>query len=823
MKPPFAFDAIKTDWRSLLRGRRLPFKLGVVATLAIAVGANIAVLGNLGVFFGPVVPGAAHQNLIEPWLQPMQFKALPPSAMGVSRPVYDALAAKLQGRAQTALFWSLGGTLDSNNGNTQQLAYIRTTPSLAKVLGVNVIAGRMLDTADSQPGAAPVIVVSENLAREQFGSANAAIGQMLMLNGKPTEIVGVLPAALVFPSGNLMNNQESQAWLPLPPEKTGMLDAIQFNMHALVHPLVPLPPGTLRGRLADAYQQALERYNPAMRQFIVSLEMQPRVATLAQREFGEVLTRLQVLEIVAVLLLLLVLANLAGLATADALARRQELATRLALGAGPLRLFAGRARELLALGLAGWIIGIGLGWLGSRALTVMIGQAGASAVFSAPVLLVTLGAVVVITLLLALTGLRRLRAPGAAAADLTSTGHSTGGRRMVRTLRLLVVVQLAASLILLLTAAHLQSNVFGLKHQDLGFVPAGRSFFSIALPGEGNFHNNAEVQAFLNRAKLFDREFVQRAAAIPGVQQVSTLPVVPFAQSASSINVSTSPGAKAVLINVQAVSPDVVPALGLKVLAGEPNVIFGAQAAPGVLIDANAVTSLWPGTPVVQAVGRDLYMDGKPWRVAAVIAPMRMQPYGSIGASMFMPLAKADTLAAGLQSFVVHSALPLQTLRPALTNIARQINAQARITGFHAADQLIGQAYAARNQLSQIFGLVALVTLVIAAVGLFALLAYRALMRRPEFAIRGALGATPTRLFVYVLVEAVVLWIAGCVIGIPLAYALSAELAVHLPELGAIAPWIAAAVAIALGIAALIAALVPALRAARVELAENLT
>ncbi|MGH8278724.1 MAG: FtsX-like permease family protein, partial [Gammaproteobacteria bacterium] len=197
-----------------------------------------------------------------------------------------------------------------------------------------------------------------------------------------------------------------------------------------------------------------------------------------------------------------------------------------------------------------------------------------------------------------------------------------------------------------------------------------------------------------------------------------------------------------------------------------------------------------------------------------------MQPYGSIGASMFMPLAKSDGVAGGAQSFVVHSALRQQTLRPALANIAQQINARAQVTGFHTADQLITQAYAARNQLSQVFGLVALVTLVIAAVGLFALLAYRALVRRPEFAIRGALGATPTRLFIYVLAEAAVLWLIGRVVGLPLAYALSAELAVHLPELGAIAPWIAAAAAI--GIAALIAALVPALRVARVELAENL-
>lgn len=822
MKRSAMISGFKTDWHNFLRGQRLPFKLGVIATLAIAIGANIAVLGNLGVFFGPVVPGATHQNLIEPWLQPMQFKALSPSSMGVSRPVYDALAAKLQGRAETALFWSLGGTLTRTNGDSKQLAYIRTTPSLAEVLGVNVIAGRMLQASDSLPGAAPVIVVSENFARAQFGSANSAVGRMLTLNGKATEVVGVLPAALNFPSGSLMENHTSQAWLPLPPEQTGQLSNIQFNMHALVHPLGSLPPGALQAMLADAYQQSLARYNAGMREFIISADMHARVTTLVEREYGPVLSRLQVLGIAAVLLLLLVLANLAGLATADALARRQEFATRMALGAGPLRLFTGRVRELMGLGAAGWVIGIGLGWLGSRALAGMVGQAGSSAVFSAPVLLATIGAVIVIVLLLALSGLTRLRGSGAVASDLTATSHSTGGRRMVRTLRALVILQLAASLILLATAAHLQANVFGLKHNDLGFTPAQRSFFSVELPGSFSNQTEAEYQAYVKTAKQFDRELVARAAAIVGVQQISTIQAVPFANSAETTNITTRPGGKSVLINTQAVSRDIVAALGLRVLVGDPAPVFAPGTASGVLLDENAVQTLWPGSSDSQAVGRDIYMDGKPWRVAAVLQPLRMRPYGSIGASMFTPLSQASALSGGPQSFVVHSALPAQPLHSALETLVRQINPQAKILEFNSASKLIAKAYSGRDRLSQIFGLVALVTLVIAAVGMFALLAYRALMRKPEFAIRGALGATPARLFAYVLVEAVALWMVACLIGLPLAYLLSTELAGHLPALGSIAPWLAAAVALALGAAALVSAVIPALRVSRIELAQNL-
>lgn len=822
MKILTTISGFKTDWHNFLRGRRMAFKLGVIVTLAIAIGANIAVLGNLGVLFGPVVPGATHQNLIEPYLQPMEFKALSPSSMGVSRPVYDALAATLKGRADTALYWLRDGGLSINGGNPQRFIYLSTTPSLAEVLGVHVVAGRMLNAADSLPGAAAVMLISENLARTRFGNANAAIGRMLMLDGKAIQVVGVLPAVLAFPSGDLSFGYVPQAWLPLPPEQTGALDSIQFNMHALVHPLVPLPPGMLSGALANTFQQSLSRYNADMREYLASTAMYARVATLAEREYGPVLTRLKVLEIAAVLLLLLVLANLAGLATADALARRQELATRMALGAGLSRLFAGRVRELLALGLTGWIIGIGLGWLGSLALGAMVGQAGFSAVFSAPVLLATLGAVIVISLLLALAGLSRLRTPGAVAEDISSACHTTGGRRMVRTLRTLVILQLSASLILLITAAHLQANVFGLKHNDLGFNPMHRTFFSVMLPGGEGDQTEAQYEAYVKRASAFDQELLDRLGSTPGVQQVSGLHSIPFANSAATTNVSSTPGAKTQLINVQPVSRGIVAALGLQVLVGDPDTIFVPGASPGVLLDENAVPYLWPGATTAQAIGRDVYVDGKPLRVAAVIKPLRMRPYGSIGATLFRPLLKSDALSGGPQSFVVHSAVPLQALHSAIKSIVRQINPQASITEFNSANQLIVKAYSDRDRLSQVFGLVALVTLIIAAVGLFALLAYRALVRRPEFAIRGTLGATPARLFTYVLVEAVVLWIVGCVIGLPLSYVLSAELAGHLPALGSIAPWLAAAVAAAMGMAAMVAALVPALRVSHTDLAQNL-
>lgn len=821
MKILTAISGFKTDWRNFLRGRRLAFKLGVIATLAIAIGANIAVLGNLGVLFGPTVPGATHKHFLEPWMELTAFKALPSDDIGIFRPVYDELEKSLHDRAQTALYQLYGGTLSAINGPTQRLAYLRVTPSLAEVLGVRPVAGRLLNAGDSRPGAAPVMVISNHLAQARFGSADAAPGHRLSLNGKTYTVVGVLPGNLEFPSGSISFGEDTSAWLPFTPEAAGSINHTEMQMYALVRPGADLSRAALRDALALAYRQVLPRYTAEVQRNLARAGVRLNVSTLAEREFGPVISRLQLLGFAALLLLLLVIANLAGLATTDTLARRQEFATRTALGASVLQIYWGRACELLELAVIGWAIGMTLGWLGSRALAVSVGQAGPSAVFSLPVLLATLGAVIVIALLLSTAGMRRMRTPGAVAVDIASGSRATGGRSMARTLRALVVIQLALSLILMVTAAHLQANVFGLKHGDLGFTPSGRTFIGVALPGGEGSQNDAQYEAYVKQAFVFDQALIERMQALPGVKTAALLSLAPLSEGDMNTDIRSAPNAKPQIINHQAVSRDIVSALGLQVLAGNPDSIFTGEKS--ALLDESAVEALWPGMRPEQAVGRSVYLGNESWTIAAVVQPLRMRAYGSVGGTIFQPIsAKAGFLSGGPQRFVINSGLASQALRSELEKMVQQINPQAKILEFDSADALIAKAYAGRERLSQIFGLVALVTLVIAAVGLFALLAYRALMRRPEFAIRGALGATPARLFLYVLAEAAALWIIGCVIGIPLAYVLSAQLAVHLPELGALAPWLVASVAAALGLAAAVAAFVPALRASRVELSTSL-
>ncbi len=815
-----------------LGGRRASFKIGVVATLTIAVAANIAVLGNLGVLFGRIVPGAAHSNLLVPYLKPTQL-AIPQQGFGVPRPVYLRLVRELQGRAQLAAYETSSGT--TGNGNaTHKIEWARVTPSLASVLGVHPVAGRLFSNVDAELGAPRIALISARLAGIRFGSSTAALGKLLRLNQASYRVVGVLPSGLKFPPKN-----PAMAWLPLslgqsrPKSTTTEKQTIITYLepwHALIYPRQGLTPDRVEAALTQAKEAAISSLSPSLRPILTrSFGLKPQVASYAQWLYGPVMAQLKLLELAALLVVGLVLANLAGLAIADVLARRHEFATRVALGGNLWRLFAQRAWELILLGLTGWVIGVGLGWLGSRALAAAIGRAGAPVALSMPVLLLTLGAILAIATVLAGVGLWRLNAPRALLEDLMSGGRATVGQGLTRMLRALIVLQLAAGIVLLITAAHLLANVAQLSHNGLGLNPRNLSYASVVLPDLNSSGNGKAMKSALRQTHALAFRLLERLQKDPAIEAITTLSAVPLSGNIASAGASlkplssrSQPGNTQQMINIQVVSKGVTHALGLDPLAGDPRRIF-FRTSNAVFIDARAAAHLFQNLAPNRILGRLLYVNGRPVKVAAVVASLRMEPYHSANGSIFMPLWKVRKNATLIPTgFALRSRLGLPQLRRLVERMAKRINPSAIVT-IESAESIVNHAYTKRDRVGQVFGVLAIIAMLIAAVGLFALLAYRSLMRRSEFAIRGTLGATPLRLLGSVLTEAIVLWAIGCAIGVPAAYGLSLVLARHLPVLGLPAAWVALAVVTGLGLTALLAALAPARRAAGINLSGNLS
>lgn len=826
IKLRLSLHELRADWRMLLRARRLTFKLGVIATLAIAIGANIAVLGNLGVLFGQVIPGARHQNIYQAYFSSSSLgRAVGQLGnLGVPPPFYARFAKAVAARAVTTLYEPGSGDLRNESGSApEQLNYLTVTPSFLQVIGVQPVAGRDFDRSDVEAGAAPVIMISARVARARFGSASAAIGKLVTLAGTTRRVIAVLPDALVFPAVS-----PAAAWIPFPPLPAAppMQVYLDFNAETLVRMNGTPDQAAIASALQDALIETLPSVPKGASGMLSQQRLSAQVSTLAQQEFAGVRAPLQLLEFAAAILLILICANLMGLAISDALARRHEFATCVALGAPPLRLYTERLRELLPLTLAGWAIGVALGWAGSRALKTVVGQAGTPMALSLTVLLVTLGAACAVALLLALAGTRRARGSGHMLTDLSSGPRASSSRKVTAELRLLVVVQLVASLALLLTTANLQANVYNLRHENLGFTVEHRTFITISRDNGAQSRSNPTSMQLAEGAKktaAFNRKLIDRLEATPGIASVASLSSAPPLGHGTMLGISPSQTGKSQFLIVQEVSRDIVPALGLHTLAGDPAAAFLSQG-DAVFIDSAAALRLWPHASPASDVGKTLYTGnagtGKA-RVSAVVSALKMLPYHSPTGTVFVS-PELLQLGIAMNLFVVQSALPRALLRSTVATQLAKLDPNARLTSFSPATQVVGQAYAARRHLTQVFATVTLVTILITAVGLFALLTYRTLVRRPEFAIRGALGATPARLFRSVALEAGLLWLVGCVIGIPLAYVLSAQLATHLPKLGVLASWLAALMAVALGIAAMTAALLPALCASRTELAQNL-
>ncbi|MGH8128627.1 MAG: FtsX-like permease family protein, partial [Gammaproteobacteria bacterium] len=270
----------------------------------------------------------------------------------------------------------------------------------------------------------------------------------------------------------------------------------------------------------------------------------------------------------------------------------------------------------------------------------------------------------------------------------------------------------------------------------------------------------------------------------------------------------------------QNVSHGVVKTAGLTVLAGNPNAIF-KSSSNAVFVDAALARKFWPNIKPENVIGRTIYISNSPLRIAAVVKPFRILPYQTAPGTAFMDFAGSDVHVIA-SSFVIRSTLSPKLLRKEIQHIVRSINPQASIEKFKSGNEIIAGAYAERNHLAQVFGVLALVSVLIAAVGLFALLAYRSLVRRQEFAIRAALGATSARLRLSVIKEALALWMIGVVIGIPAAYELARVLAANQPELGLPTTATVILVIVAMLVIVGAAAFIPARHAGRANPVSNI-
>jgi len=666
----------RSEIKHLLRRlvRHPGFTAAAVLTLALGIGATVAIFSVVyGVLIRPL-PYPESDRLVGLWHDA--------PGMGVykfnqSYGSYTLYRERSQTLDEVALYdvqsFSLGGV-----GEPERLIGSRVTASLFSVLDRAPILGRAFSPEEDRPGGPDVLLLSHGLWQRRFGSSAAAIGAVVQLNGKPWEVIGVMPEGSTFP------DEEIELWVPHP-IAAQELSEVNFSFDAVAR----LRPGATVEQ-ASAELAALLHELPAAYPGAMSLEMldQAGLTAFASRlredQVGDVRRLLWVLLAGVGFVLLIACANVANLLLVRSEGRQQELAVRAALGASRLRLAGDLLAESVLLAVLGGILGIGLARLAIVALTVL--EPGnlpplAAIRIDGPVLLFAVAISVLAGLAFGVLPSLRLRQRVLGVA-LAQSGRGGGtGRSSQRMRSLLVVSQIALALVLLFGSALMIRTFQALRDVDPGFDRSSVLTLRLTLHGE----RYAEEE---QRARFWTR-LVEAARALPGVERAAAVLNLPLTDGDTNPgyiieDFPLQPDDSPQVARQNFVTGDYFQTLGIPLLAGRG--IDGhdiEQRRPSVVVSAAFARRFWGGLDVLdKRLKRGLPTDQRaPWyEVVGIAGDVRDDDLGGEPVEMaYFPLLGQEGDESGwtptaMSLAVASAAGDPASLAPALRQLVQRLD-----------------------------------------------------------------------------------------------------------------------------------------------------
>ncbi len=669
-----------------------------------------------------------------------------------------------------------------------------TSGNYFQTLGIRPVLGRAYASDD-----AAEIVISHALWTGSFGGDPAVVGRSVVLDGRSVAIVGVAPrgfAGATFVADRL--------WAPV-----GLrgLDPSDWSLRMV--PLVRLRAGVERG-LAAAAVDALARRLPVQEEHTtVRSARLARVEVVPDEGRGMALGFFGMLQGMAVLVLLLAAANVAAIMVARGVARRREMAVRLAMGASRRRV----ARHLMAESMlvfgAGGAAGVGLAYLGCAWLTglelppqippLLLGFAP-----DARVLAFAVGATAAVG---ALFGL--LPALGASRPDLVPAlkdGAAGSGTAGTRARDLFVGAQVALAVTLLLTAALFARSLQAGLRADLGFDPDGVVAATIDLGPPHDYD--------LERGRAFQRELLDRIRALPGVQAAGMAEYVLLGGSTSggTVRDADDPDKPGTDARRNTVTPGYMETLGIDIVEGRGFTDADAEGAPGVaVINRTLADRLWPGE---SPIGHRLAGVGTV-EVIGVTGPgkyvfLTEEPRGFV----YLPYLQRYRSAMSLH--VRAPGAEAATLRRVADEV-RALDPDVAVSNAMPVEAVVGTGVFPQRFAAQLVGAFGIVGLVLAALGIYGVLAYQVARRTRELGVRRALGATAGRVVRGMLGRGGLLAAVGCLAGMAAGAAVALGIRSFLYGIRPLDPVTFGVVPLVLLGAALVASWLPARRAAAVE------
>ncbi len=784
--------------RSLLR-QRLAGAL-VVAMLALGLAANVAVFGLINGLFLRPLPFPEPERLVYINERAPRWNL---DVVGINYPDLDQW--RREQRQFEAIAYYEGASFNAADGtNALRIEGAQVTHDFAAVLGVKPILGRFFTAEEDRPKGPQVVVISYGLWQDRFGGERDVLGKALRLDGVARTVIGVMPRGVDFPGG-------VRVYVPLAAELRNDGQSYSGNGIGRLKPGVTAAQGE-----ADLLRTQQPIWDARDKERVVSPYAIPKRDELV-RDFR---TSARALAGAVGLLLVVACANVASLMLARALARRREIAIRVAVGASGGRLLVQLLVENLLFALAGGALGLALGYAALRALVrALPDEVPSWAVFGLDARVVGFAfAATALTLVLFgwAPALHALRGDLRQAMSNAASG-TTASPRGRRTLRLLVGAEFALASLLLVCGGLLLQAYTRVRQIDPGFEPRGVLTFGVYLPA-ASYPDDAKRLAFWDR-------LIERLQAQPGVASAAAITCAPLGcHWGNFFAVEGAPPRgkddKNPVVLQRYATVDYFKTMGIRLRDGrifEP-ADFGPGEARGAIVNEAFVREFLPGEahPVGHRFRRASSGETPPWiPILGVVGdvkhyglerPMRPGVYFPITARPVDSLTLALKTAGDPESLVAGARAAVRELDPDLA-----------VFQVRTMEQALRRSMTARATYSWLLAVFALLALLLALGGTYGVTGYLASQRTREMGIRIALGARTADIRRSVLKGSLGVVVVGMIFGALSSIAAASQISSLLFGVSPRDPVVLVGAVLVLGLTALAASWFPAVRASRVD------
>ena len=785
-------DQLRQDvviaFRSLIKNPVIT--AAALISLGLGIGATASIFSAVDVFMFRPLNFEEADNVVAIWTADLER-----GRTSMSSSVPDVLDWRERSRFVDVAAANSTGMNFAEGDQPERLNGILATANLFDVLRKRPVLGRAFTREEERVEGARVVLLSDGLWRTRFASDRDVLGRIVSLDGVPHEIIGVLP-----PDMGLGN--DADLWIPY--RFTGEESRASRSMVVYGRIRDGADLDQARAEL-NVIQQGLAEAYPEDRGTSVT------VNRLQDEWFDEGFRQGSMIAGTAVFFVLLIAcANVANLLLARATARQREVALRTAIGAGRARIVRQLLTESMMLAIAGGLLGLliaiaGVRWVRGLFPPFLEGVEGVT--LNGRVILFTATISIVSGIIFgtapALRG-SRLDLRGL----LTDANRGTTGARGNRLRTSLVIGEISLAVVLLIASVLLVHAYSTVRNVDLGFT-TDRITMAVTLP-EVKYPTGESMEA--QQTQLLDR-----IRAIPGVESVAATHLLPFqGNSARLYTIPEEPApepGREPAVSIRYVSPGYFETMGIARVAGRVLADGDRRGGPAVAVVNQAMAQFhWPDR---NAVGQRIRFGEIDHDIVGVVGDTRdFGPDEEAGRMVYLPLFQNNVRTMRL---AIAAAAAPGSIMTAIRDAVREVDPEQPVYAISTLDTILAEDMSGNAAMMKVLGLLGLIAFLLAAVGVYGVMAYSVAQRTQELGIRMALGAQRNNVMSLVLRRGALITGLGIVIGLAISLGVTRALAFFLFGLSPYHPIAFASVPILLGLTGAIASLLPALRATRVS------